>query len=145
MKLNITNNEILESLFSPDLSDVDEQRYRDILNIFHFKNRTGGKGDNWYFTSHWVKSYYNRYYNLSYNGRNNFNLHLNYKQSYYGNKKQYLDYNKYCDKYEVDYNYIGDVYSVTWFTGINELYELLNMVFHKDLRTRKLKKILEDE
>jgi len=146
MKINIKPDDIYNALFTPDLSKTDEIKYKNILDLFKFKNRTDKTltdTNNWYFNSYWLKSYIDRYYNLHYYGNNIFELHLNYKTNYYGNSDEYLFNNKYCKTYIVHVN--NKVYSVTWTTDIDQLFNLLTKLFSKELRINKIKNIINEK
>jgi hypothetical protein len=144
MKINIQPDDIYKALFTPDLSKIDEIKYKNLLDLFKFKKRTSGK-KNWYFYSFWIKSYTDRYYNLHYYGNNKFVLHLNYKSNYYGDSFEYLQYNKHCNEHSVSRNKMGSVYSATWTTDIEQLLDLLTMLFPKELRSEKIKNIINEK
>jgi len=143
--INIQPDDIYKTLFTSDLRKTDEIKYKNLLDLFKFKKRTPCKGNNWYFDSYWIKSYTDRYYNLHYYGNNRFELHLNYKSNYYGDSFEYLQYNKHCDEFNISRNKVGSVYSATWTTGIEQLLDLLTMLFSKELRSEKIKNIINEK
>ena len=143
MNLNITND-IIESLYNTNMNKINENKYRNIIKLFKFKERAPGK-KRWFFESYWIKSYNDRYYNMTYYGNDSFRLHLNFKQEHYGRMEEYIKYNKHCSNYEINQNFLGDVYSVTWFTEIDKLDKLLEMLFPKDLRSEKIKNIINEK
>ena len=145
MNLNMTSNDIIESLYTEDL-DIDSiDKYRKILNLFNFNERVKGKGGKWYYESYWVKSYKDRYYNLNYYGSDRFMLHLNFKTADHGSVEEYKKYNKYSNEYTFNKNMDNEIYDATWFTDIENLDKLLLMLFNKELRSVKMKNIINEK
>lgn len=126
------------------MNKINENKYRNIIKLFKFKERASGK-KRWFYESYWIKSYKDRYYNMTYYGNDRFRLHLNFRYEFRGDMKEYINYNNYCTSYEISKNYLGDVYSVTWFTEIDKLDKLLEMLFPKDLRSEKIKNIINEK